>query len=281
MNALLGVEIPHTNNTNQTSIIQAYIDPPTELVRLTAATNTPAIGEAADGTQIWKITHNGVDTHSIHFHMFHVQVVNRVGWDGAIRKPDANELGWKDSVRMNPLEDVFVAMRPKTLDIPTFQVPNSWRPLDPTQPLGVTTGFTGVDPNGLPVTVTNDLTNFGWEHVWHCHILGHEENDMMRALAIVAPPVDAKQPRGDAGREWQQPAGGVGLERQLRERDGLHHPAGHERRLHDRCYDRRFRRGERDDLQQYHRQHDPAVLLPGVCLQHRRQPDPRLSAVDR
>ncbi len=32
MNALLGVEIPHTNATNQTSIIQQYIDPPTELV---------------------------------------------------------------------------------------------------------------------------------------------------------------------------------------------------------------------------------------------------------
>jgi hypothetical protein len=82
---------------------------------------------------------------------------------------------------------VFVALRPKTLDLP-FQVVNSWRPLDPTQPLGVTTGFTGIDPSGFPVTVTNDLTNFGWEHVWHCHILGHEENDMMRALAVVPPP---------------------------------------------------------------------------------------------
>jgi hypothetical protein len=90
-------------------------------------------------------------------------------------------------VRMNPLEDVIVALRPKTLDLP-FQVVNSWRPLDPTQELGVTTGFTGIDPNGFPVAVTNDMTNFGWEHVWHCHILGHEENDMMRALAVVPPP---------------------------------------------------------------------------------------------
>ena len=29
---------------------------------------------AADGTQIWKITHNGVDTHAIHFHLFNVQI---------------------------------------------------------------------------------------------------------------------------------------------------------------------------------------------------------------
>ena len=28
------------------------------------------------------------------------------------------------------------------------------------------------------------MTNFGWEYVWHCHILGHEENDMMRALVL-------------------------------------------------------------------------------------------------
>ena len=33
-------------------------------------------------TQLWKITHNGVDTHPIHFHLFNVQVINRVGWDG-------------------------------------------------------------------------------------------------------------------------------------------------------------------------------------------------------
>jgi len=33
------------------------------------------------------------------------------------------------------------------------------------------------------------MTNFGWEYVWHCHILGHEENDMMRAMVLAVPPV--------------------------------------------------------------------------------------------
>ena len=28
------------------------------------------------------------------------------------------------------------------------------------------------------------MTNFGDEYVWHCHILGHEENDMMRSLKV-------------------------------------------------------------------------------------------------
>jgi hypothetical protein len=32
------------------------------------------------------------------------------------------------------------------------------------------------------------LVNFGWEYVWHCHLLGHEENDMMRPMIIAVPP---------------------------------------------------------------------------------------------
>ena len=60
------------------------------------------IATADDGTQIWKITHNGVDTHPIHFHLYDVQVLNRVTWDNIIIPPDATELGWKDTVRSQP-----------------------------------------------------------------------------------------------------------------------------------------------------------------------------------
>jgi predicted phage tail protein len=57
--------------------------------------------------------------------------------------------------------------------------------LDVTAPLGTTTQFTGVNPaDGTPITVTNLMTDFGWEYVWHCHLLGHEENDMMRPLVM-------------------------------------------------------------------------------------------------
>ena len=48
------------------------------------------ISSATDGTQIWKITHNGVDTHPIHFHLYDVQVINRVTWDNIIIPPDAD-----------------------------------------------------------------------------------------------------------------------------------------------------------------------------------------------
>ncbi len=185
MNATLGVELPQTNGTIQTTIPFGYIDPPTELI----PTSDPMaqIGTLADGTQIWKITHNGVDTHAIHFHMFNVQVINRVGWDGAVRPPDANEVGWKETIRTNPLEDIIVALRPIVPILP-FKIGNSVRLLDVTRPEGSTMGFWGQDPLGNPLTVLNQMVNFGWEYVWHCHLLGHEENDMMRGMIIGVPP---------------------------------------------------------------------------------------------
>ncbi len=112
--------------------------------------------------------------------LFDVQLINRVGWDGAIKMPDDNERGWKDTVRMNPLEDAIVALRPVAPKLP-FGIPDSIRALDPTMKIGSTGQFMNVDPTtGNPVTVTNQMNNYGWEYVWHCHLLGHEENDMMR-----------------------------------------------------------------------------------------------------
>jgi FtsP/CotA-like multicopper oxidase with cupredoxin domain len=173
MNATLGTELPLTNFQNQTTIPLGYVDPSTEIVR-------------QGDTQLWKITHNGVDTHFIHFHLFNVQVVNRVGWDGSVRQPDPNELGWKDTVRMNPLEDILVALQPITPPTP-WPVPNSVRKNDVT---GMNM-FSNLNPfnNGPLATIEKD-TNFGWEYVWHCHILGHEENDMMRPIVWQVPPRD-------------------------------------------------------------------------------------------
>jgi FtsP/CotA-like multicopper oxidase with cupredoxin domain len=175
MAAKLGLEVPFTNASNQTFVLQNFVDPSTENVN--------------SDVQIWKITHNGVDTHPVHFHLFDVQVLNRVGWDGFIRVPDANELGWKETVRVSPLEDTIVALRPITPTVP-FALPNSFRPLNPAFPIGSESGFSQIDPlTGGPLTTpnTNQMTDFGHEYVWHCHILSHEENDMMRPI-IFRPP---------------------------------------------------------------------------------------------
>ncbi len=193
MNATLGIELPFTSNLTQTTIPMGYAEPATERI--------------IDGLpQIWKITHNGVDTHPVHFHMMSVQLINRVGWDGAIRPPDPNELGWKETVRMNPLEDAIVAILPKKMTtnaaIDAYlinQANHSNRLIDPTLPAGanITTtdiGNLGVSPqatpiNGTQVTIPNNQSNatmntndLDYEYVWHCHILGHEENDFMRPM---------------------------------------------------------------------------------------------------
>ena len=50
-------------------------------------------------------------------------------------------------------------------------------------------GFNNIDAAGNPTTpITNDLVNFGLEYVWHCHILSHEEMDMMRPVSVSLPP---------------------------------------------------------------------------------------------
>jgi FtsP/CotA-like multicopper oxidase with cupredoxin domain len=172
MNATLGTELPNVNFTNQTTIPLGYVDPATEIIR-------------QGDTQLWKITHNGVDSHFIHFHLFNVQVINRVGWDGSLRPPDANEMGWKDTVRMNPLEDIIVGLQPITPQLP-WPIPNSVRLNDVS---GMGNAFTNLNPFSNGGANTADApTNFGWEYVWHCHILGHEENDMMRPIMWQVPP---------------------------------------------------------------------------------------------
>jgi len=186
MSGKLGLELPNTIAGAQNFMLYGYEAPPTELVD--SSVSGTQIGSLGDGTQIWKITQNGVDTHPIHFHLFEVQLLNRVAWDGKIVLPEPNELGWKDTVKVNPLEDTVVALRPVIPEVP-FDLPNSVRMLDPTMPEGAILMGNIFDPLGNPVNpVVNKLVNFGSEYMWHCHILSHEEMDMMRPIAVVTKP---------------------------------------------------------------------------------------------
>jgi hypothetical protein len=47
----------------------------------------------------------------------------------------------------------------------------------------------GTNPAGNTVTIENHLVNFGAEYVFHCHILSHEEMDMMRPMVLAYPPL--------------------------------------------------------------------------------------------
>ena len=191
MSGMLGLSLP--NSPNHVLVPYGYSAPPTDLVK--GSVEATPIGVMPDGTQIWRIFHNGVDTHTIHTHLFHAQLVNRLGQDGILLPNDPIELGWKDTFRVNPLEITYLAMRP-TVPTPAqlpFEVPNSVRLMDPTLPEGVPVpppppaGW--FDPAGNQITqILNHYVNFGWEYVWHCHILAHEEMDMMHSLVFAVPP---------------------------------------------------------------------------------------------
>jgi spore coat protein A len=131
------------------------------------ATETPAV----DAVEFWRIFNLSADAHPIHFHLVNVQIVSRQAFKvaqyngtptfvGGPIPPDPNELGWKETVRMNPGECTTVAMQFK------LPVVNDWR----------TPGAT-IDVPPSPRTGGN-------EYVWHCHILEHEEHDMMRPLIV-------------------------------------------------------------------------------------------------
>jgi FtsP/CotA-like multicopper oxidase with cupredoxin domain len=202
MSGFLGVETPNAQAGLQNMILHPYVYPPDEIIKgveLPPGVEVTPLASADDGTQIWKITHNGVDTHPIHWHLYDVQLINRVGWDGIVRKPEANELGWKDTVRVSPLEDTIVALRPIIPQLPEAWngLPNSIRLLDPSMPEGeylhhanttqqeaLGLPIFAFNPDGEPVDIINHYVNFGWEYVLHCHILSHEEMDMMHAQVV-------------------------------------------------------------------------------------------------
>ena len=195
----LGLELPVTTPGAQNFMMYGYASPPVEIIKGVYASQ---LGVSEDGTQIWRITHNGVDTHTIHVHLYNAQLINRVAWDGFIYPPDLTELGWKETFRVNPLEHTIIALRAVLPSDLPFEVPNSNRLINPTMMDGMMLDWPGVagffDPFGNPVTfwgnagdIMNHEVNYGWEYVYHCHLLAHEEMDMMHGVVVAVPPKPA------------------------------------------------------------------------------------------
>jgi spore coat protein A len=110
----------------------------------------PALGS----TEIWELLNLTDDAHPIHLHLVRFQILDRrpievsaMTYDKKLIytadavPPDANEAGWKDTVRATPGASTRIIVK--------FE------------------GYTG-------------------RYVWHCHILEHEDNEMMRPYEVVA-----------------------------------------------------------------------------------------------
>lgn len=145
-----------------------------------AAGATTTVG--ANTIEQWELINTTVDAHPIHLHFTQFQVLNRQKFDsagylaanyglqplapntgsfppapvgtflrGAPKTPPANEQGWKDTVVAMPGEVTRIA-------IPF-----------------------GANARGA---VTAFQTSFTGPYVWHCHILEHEDNEMMQRYVI-------------------------------------------------------------------------------------------------
>jgi spore coat protein A, manganese oxidase len=106
-----------------------------------------------DTTEIWELVNLTDDTHPIHLHMVRFQILDRRRFDsfqymtagtlrytGSVMIPDANEMGWKDTARVNA----------KTV-----------------------------------TRIIVPFTGYAGRYVWHCHILEHEDNEMMRPYEVI------------------------------------------------------------------------------------------------
>jgi spore coat protein A len=154
-------------------------------------------------TEVWEIVNLTADAHPIHTHLTQFQLINRQNFNtnkynaayaaafpggafiaaygppldyntgntralggnpditpylqGPVRPPNANEAGWKDTVQMLPGQVTRFAVR--------------YAPED--KPISSSSLYYPFDPNAG-----------GHGYVWHCHIVDHEDNEMMRPYAV-------------------------------------------------------------------------------------------------
>jgi FtsP/CotA-like multicopper oxidase with cupredoxin domain len=159
-------------------------------------------------TEIWEIVNTTADAHPIHLHLVQFQLLNRQNFDlrrfmnayaeafggtvidgygppgdynvpnadgavggnpavgpflrGPARPPATNEAGWKDTVMMSPGQVTRIAVR--------------WAPMSLPANTAAQDAYYAFNPDG------------GHGYVWHCHIIDHEDNEMMRPYAVRANP---------------------------------------------------------------------------------------------
>ena len=85
-----------------------------------------------------------------------------------------------------------MALRP-VIPVYPFDLPNSVRPLNPHDATRL--GTSGCSTARMQLrrtrqhrTSVNHTGQLRLEYVWHCHILSHEEMDMMRPMSVAVPP---------------------------------------------------------------------------------------------
>jgi spore coat protein A len=124
----------------------------------------------AGSTEVWEFLNTTTDGHPIHVHLVRFQVLNR-------QKFDLNAYQTTGKIKLiGPPEAPAPNERPAWKDVVKAF------PGDPGSGIGlITRVIQKFDlPHGVPIPPHSAL-----RYVWHCHILEHEDNDMMRPYDVL------------------------------------------------------------------------------------------------
>jgi spore coat protein A, manganese oxidase len=144
--------------------------------------------------EIWNVFNLTADTHPMHTHLFNVMVLRRQPFKvqnfkgtpvfiGPGRGPEPYEIGWKETFKCPPGEVTVVAVLVEAPIVDNLGAITRNVIVTPTTPPG-TTSFTSTVPFSPRLQVAPFNLSVD-EYVWHCHILEHEEHDMMRPLTAL------------------------------------------------------------------------------------------------
>jgi spore coat protein A len=135
-----------------------------------AIDETPKVGT----TEIWQFVNLTIDAHPMHMHLVQFQVVNRQKFDVDLYTRDY--LAWVDTERI-PANKPVLANYLDGAPLPPAPEESGWKDTAKANPGEILRVIAKFDvPKG---------TTLPAEYVYHCHILEHEENEMMRPMQVV------------------------------------------------------------------------------------------------
>jgi spore coat protein A, manganese oxidase len=143
---------------------------------------TPTAGTTED----WAFVNISADTHPMHMHLTNFQVIGRQALDGlryaaALDAARKKQAGAPQLLENNTIDPTPYLLNPAGVRNPVPPAANEqgWKDTVGANPNQVTWIRQKFD---LPVGVSAPQ-----KYVYHCHILEHEENDMMRPYEVVPP----------------------------------------------------------------------------------------------
>ncbi|CAI5521815.1 unnamed protein product [Closterium sp. Naga37s-1] len=153
------------------------MDPATQLpIRVTIdgkMHHDPATEIAKEGTaELWNIINLSADAHAMHLHLIQHRPISRRPFD--IAKFQAGKCSFKDKSKASCYTGPAVEVNANE---------RGWKDTTLSQPGQVLTIYTPFYQQSGVKTFEFDASR-GPGYVWHCHMLEHEENDMMRPLLI-------------------------------------------------------------------------------------------------